>query len=559
MDKLTPNPLPRTQAVSSSPTSTAGSTGSSTGLSNQAVGADNKINTPTLQNIQTIKQLTQVLQQQASVTLNVKSSQALTQAQQQLLSRVNPGSAELVLPQQSIPSKPSTTTTNQVYLVKLAHMQQTLTTVTSIPLKAGDKVDIQLNQQQLMIKPSLTTNKAAIAEQLRQLPQQQNTVSQLNNLVQKLQQLPSNIRQTLLSPSLNESLRALNQSNTNPAVPPVAANLKERIQLSGLFFENSLQSAPQKNSTTAHNTKQDLQVILGKLQQLLPNSQTERQASNPPSTVLHSALESLLTSVMSSQLPTSAQTNKADTQQLNQLLQLLGIKLPTAPNNGDPKTTAQQLALQLAQQLKEKLHTQLQQQAQGAHNKIRMNQLRSLAHEAISTDTSSARPALHIELPLRWGEQVLPLQLHIQEQEQEKQQHSDDSSSKEETKDDQKTLTKRWQVFLSLELPQHTHRQTKSHQQAHGETHNETQIEALHTQLTLVDQNVCVTLWAESHTLHQSIEQKLQYLRDSLIANGLEVDELECIKGRPPQSLLSDENELMASLTQDYHLVDINT
>ena len=86
-----------------------------------------------------------------------------------------------------------------------------------------------------------------------------------------------------------------------------------------------------------------------------------------------------------------------------------------------------------------------------AQERIHCNQLRAFTIDSSIAESGTRAPALQIEIPLRWGDQVLPLQINIQEQTEKK-------SPPEEGKEDnhqqtEKETTRRWQVFLTFDLP----------------------------------------------------------------------------------------------------------
>jgi hypothetical protein len=137
------------------------------------------------------------------------------------------------------------------------------------------------------------------------------------------------------------------------------------------------------------------------------------------------------------------------------------------------------------------------------------------------------------EIALRWGDQVLPLQLSIAEEKEHKKESNEESRTQEENK-----ISRRWQVFMSFDLPSTS-----------INSDGTSKIETLHSQLTIIGDTVSATLWSESHTLCHKAKQQFSNLRNTLIANGLQVDELLCINGKPPTQKMS----------LDYHLVDIKT
>ena len=116
-----------------------------------------------------------------------------------------------------------------------------------------------------------------------------------------------------------------------------------------------------------------------------------------------------------------------------------------------------------------------------------------------------------------------------------------EGTEKKETENqdtEEKKITRRWQVFMSFDLP--------STSICSGKL---PEMNTLHSQLTIVGDTISATLWSESSVLCNKAKQQFSSLRNTLIANGLQVDELLCINGKPPNQKMS----------LDYHLVDITT
>jgi len=202
---------------------------------------------------------------------------------------------------------------------------------------------------------------------------------------------------------------------------------------------------------------------------------------------------------------------------------------------------------------------QLEQMAKGIQEKVHLNQLRSLGADGQVNDDinyNSARTnAFVTEISLRWGEHVLPLQISITEEEPKKNEDSDRDEQ------DEKKITRRWQVFMSFDLPADASMYNSAPSVITNPTIDPTQpspntqynrpptIETLHSKLTIIDDTVSATLWSESFALCQKAKQHFTFLRNTLTAHGLQVDELHCINGKPPSQ----------DVSLDYNLIDIKT
>ncbi len=546
-------------ANSTSPITTNSPTSSS--ASQLAASASSQSN-DTANNNQSLTLLNKLLATKSTPTAEVKSSQLLTKNEQQLLVKTNPSLAEK-LNQQFIKNSPTVNNTisldatlkannlqNSLYLSKLIVEQKLITVITSNKLNPGEKLQLNSNNQQLSFSkaPLNTTAKTAIIESLRQSLPQQQTTSQLLNATNALLKLPITVQQQLLNNTTIQQLQtltssAIDKNQTN------AASIKNSINNSGVFLESKLNQ--QQNissdirrilSNTNHslNSKNDLQtsqlnkstsnhintngnnvtpqskntlsisnekLIIDSIKSNISTSETNKPLDNK---VVNNIIIALINN---SNLPTSinptALQNSHLPQQINTLLQLLGIKM-TSSESKDIRSTKDIIAKKLSQMIN------------GVQDKIRLNQIRSLGLESNNHETPTKGIQLNTEIPLRWGEQTLPLHIDIREH-REKEKPSGD-----ENKADKKEQARRWQAFLSFDLPGN---------------------EKLHTQITLIESTLSAIVWAESHALCEQAKQHMTELRKSLTDNGVIVEDITCIEGKPPTQELS----------LDYNLVDIKT
>ena len=70
-----------------------------------------------------------------------------------------------------------------------------------------------------------------------------------------------------------------------------------------------------------------------------------------------------------------------------------------------------------------------------------------------------------------------------------------------------------------------------------------------YSQLKVLDDGVSAQMWAERDATLAQAQQGLDKLRRQLQAQGIEVKQLECVKGAPPSQAIS----------LNYALVDITT
>lgn len=465
---------------------------------------------PPTTNSSQLQTVTQLLKNTAEITVNVASTQQLDNKAQQLLAKVNPTLNQQILQAKShlTQATPSNSLLHVVKLVQIGSPHTLLTTITPTAFKTGDQLQLQLNQQQqIVIKPTVASVRPAIAEGLKTaLPNQQN-ISQLLNSIHSLQKLPSNLQNILVNNSTASQLNTLSHFIKNQYSLSSANQVKTALTNSGPLTEQKIQ-----NQQSLHG---DLRATLAALLKTLPNEARQKTTEYNPQKTIELAVTHLLTAITST--PTAKQSSNESIQQaLGGLLQLLGIK--STQTNG-----------QEAKKIQHAIAQKISQLATGAQEKIQLGQLRSLETGNSGDSNATKLVAFNTEIPLRFGDQVLPLQLSIKEMTEKKQENNEEENTQKENK----KTTRRWHVFLSFDLPGNTPEHT--HQ--------------LHTQLIIVDDVVSATLWSDSLPLCQKAKQQLHTLRNNLIAKGLQVEDLLCINGKPPQQT--------ASL--DYNLIDITT
>jgi hypothetical protein len=500
------------------------------------------------------------LQQGQILTAQVKSTQVLSNSEKSLLKTANPSLFQTLDQQlQSTPSNKDNTNnllntpagniktnTNTggiqnttLYFTKLLINQsnikpELLTTITPEKLMANEQVLISQRNGQLVINKPLnqTLQQVAIDTIKQSLPKQQ-SVSQLQQFVSNLQQLPAAVQTKLFNLSVTDSnilqtvkaISLLVHAKESLSQPQ---QVKSALENSGVQLESKIaQQKPLHTDIRTHIDKLYTFVNksgitsnqahnLNNLQNSTGNPE-QNISVNPPIGKILKEIDKLLINLASS--PTSTTTIGVTTQASNNLniptstaalFRLLGVQLP--PEN-------QTISLpQVIQQHLKKLLEQTQ-------ARIQLNQLRSLNLDSSSTDSkANTAQQFHSELPLRFNDQILPLQIIIKEQEQDSESERKDADESNPTKEKQR----QWQVFLSFELPNN---------------------ENLHTQLNIINDSVSATIWTESTSLCQKAKQDINVLRDKLIANGLTVDDLSCIHGKPPKQ----------DFELGYNLIDIQT
>ena len=111
------------------------------------------------------------------------------------------------------------------------------------------------------------------------------------------------------------------------------------------------------------------------------------------------------------------------------------------------------------------------------------------------------------EVPIRHGQEFIPLQVKLQREETPRQQ----ADREQEAADSLRAL---WRIELAFDLPP---------------------LGPMQVQAQLNQGQLSGQLWAEREPTARLIDSQLGSLRERLLARGLEVGDLECRAGIPPQ------------------------
>lgn len=157
--------------------------------------------------------------------------------------------------------------------------------------------------------------------------------------------------------------------------------------------------------------------------------------------------------------------------------------------------------------------------AQNSLAKIQLNQYRSLATGPQESGTPNQ--IIHLDIPIRWPDhygnaylQIFPPK--IQE---------DENNSRDKQKRDRRA---RWRIFMELEM---------------GDEGN------LAVELTVANDRIDATFWAEKDELRKKAAAQLQHLRSELTEQGLQVADLRCSSHPPPEQ----------KMNLDYAIIDVRT
>lgn len=190
-------------------------------------------------------------------------------------------------------------------------------------------------------------------------------------------------------------------------------------------------------------------------------------------------------SLLSQALPAFARNVLGGLGQVGPRQQALGFPLPSRVLQGMDGEADLEALLKLAA---------------AAVSRLQTHQLSSLAQSQVGPD-GNLLTTWQLELPMRNQQELVPLQLKIQHEEP---QHTAKNEQKEAL----------WRVELAFDLPP---------------------LGPLQVQAQLLRGSLSSQLWAERGSTASLIETELPTLRERLTAAGLQVGELACSQGTPPQ------------------------
>jgi hypothetical protein len=308
----------------------------------------------------------------------------------------------------------------------------------------------------------------AIAQQLQT---QQGQQASLPSLLTALQQLAS-------SPDVGSELRA-SAERLLASLPDARQlsdpkTLAQALNNSGSFLEAKLLGGQ------ASSTPLDLKAQLVKLIAQLPGSPAG-SAANP----------ALLASTLAQALPGFARS-------------ALGMLGQVSPR---PQPGAFPLPERLLQSLEDKGDLQqLLRLAAAAVSRLQSHALSSLQQTG-TLENGNLQTSWQTEIPVRHGQEFIPLQVKLQREETPEQQ----ADREREQRD---PLAALWRIELAFDLAP---------------------LGPLQVQAQLAQGRLSGQLWAEHERTAQLIASQLGTLRERLLDRGLDVGDLECHPGSPPQ------------------------
>ncbi len=378
-----------------------------------------------------------------------------------------------VLPQ--VPGQP-TVYRSMVSLLNTALSGSTLSIDSPQPLRIGTLLSALVQDSQTLKFLPLSNRQEQLAVS-QQLVSQQSRQGSLDGLLKMLQSLPPATDQT------SQDLRA--------AVDKLLANLPDVQQLStpkglaqalansGVFLETKLLTG--QNPTQAPDMKADLLKLIAQITPGLPGN-TNLNAIIAANT-LAQALPSFVRNALGMLGQVSAKPVPSSFPLPDRLLQSL-------EGEGDLE--------------------HLLRLAAAAVSRLQSHQLSSLEQTGV-TDDGRLLSTWQLEIPMRNMQDIVPLQVKFQREEAPEKQEAN-----EQRRDEREPKQQLWRVDLAFDMEP---------------------LGPMQIQAQLISGSLSSQLWAERPYTASLIESNLTALRQRLLDSGLNVGDIDCHLGTPPQGI----------------------
>ncbi len=364
-----------------------------------------------------------------------------------------------------------------VILLNTALAGTSLTVDSPQPLRVGSLLSAQVQNSQALNFVALPNrlDELALAQQLST---QQSRQGSLQGLIAALQNMPPPAADgDNLSPALRASIVQLLADLPDVPQMTTAKGVAQALNASGLFMESRLLAG--LNPTLVPDMKANLLRLVTQLLPGLPGNVSYDAAA--AGNTLARAMPSVLRSAFGT----------------------LGLVAPPSdPINFPlpPRTLGQP-------QSKDDLEMLLK-LAAGAISRLQSHQLGGLEQTRTHADGTQVT-TWQLEIPMRNAHDIVPLQVKVQREDTpERDEHSDAPAQEARERE------KLWRLELAFDLEP---------------------LGPLHVQAQLIAGSITSQLWAEREGSAELISSELGNLRERLVACGLNVKELECNRGVPPQ------------------------
>lgn len=345
------------------------------------------------------------------------------------------------------------------------------------PLRPGSLLSAQVQGSQSLNFVPLPSNldQLAVTQQLTTQQNRQGSLDVLINALRNLQPPPStsSAPSTPLQASIQQLLADLPdmEQMSNPRV------VAQAINASGLFMEAKLLSG--MNPMAMPDMKANLMQLIAQLLPGLPANTSYDAAA--ASNMLARTMPGVLRSALGT----------------------MGLVAPP------PLPVHFPLPSRAIKSGKEDDLEILLKLAAAAVSRVQSHQLGSLEQTRTNADGTQVT-AWQLEIPMRNGQDIVPMQVKIQREDMPEK----DSNPEKDDSEPKDVREKLWKIDLAFDL---------------------TPLGALQVQAQLHRGKLSSQLWAERADSAALISNELGYLRERLIASGLEVGELACSQGVPHQ------------------------
>lgn len=434
----------------------------------------------------------------------------------------------------TLPTEASNQATNSPRLAPLTITKELATQIAKLDLGKLLADNTTGKQSTTAINENART---AISESLRSLlPHKdsgQDLLSTLPKVAQFIQQLPLAQRKEWLPNQIQDALKTLanhvrlSDQLSNPKI------LAMTLGNNGQGFENKLAQtlkSPLAPTTPAQpsikNAANTISATNSPINQLLNSGKNipaklqninAQQTGQTPSSIdkmitqdLKGALLGLLHQLdteITGTSPLLAQSDSTKNSLANALPQFLGLLM----NKQQGELNQKQLRTQLVMLM--------HQYTLGSLAKIQLQQIHTVNQQLSQADVTQPNQSWQFEIPVRHGQEVHPLQIHLEQQWIEEQNENDSSNS---------VRVRQWNVMLNFDLPV---------------------VGKFYAQLGLSGNNLNAKFWAEQQNTLTEAREKIASLTQLLEHEGIRVTHIQCIPGLPPKP----------KMLLSYSLVDVKT
>ena len=361
---------------------------------------------------------------------------------------------------------------SMVGLLNTALSGSTLSIDSPQPLRIGTLLSAQVQDAQTVKFVPLSSRQEQLAV-TQQLVDQQSRQGSLDSLLKSLQNLPPSDQTSVELRSAAARLLAGLPDVQQLSTPK---GLAQALASSGMFLESKMLTG--QNPTLAPDMKGDLLKLVAQLSQGLP-ANTSLGAIIAANTLVQ-AMPNFVRNALGMLGQVSAKPSPT------------GFPLPERLLKGADGENDLEHLLRLAA---------------AAVSRLQSHQLSSLEQTGVTAD-GRLMSTWQLEIPMRNMQDIVPLQVKFQRED------AAEKQQPKERREEHEPKQQLWRVELAFAMEP---------------------LGPLQIQAQLIKGSLCGQLWAERPYTASLIESNLAGLRDRLLSVGLNVGDLDCHLGTPPQ------------------------